>query len=78
MWIREALSEISKTQASYDLRVHPISFPEDTEATISEMESKLKVFQMVKKSRYLLSLYFQTLIFEVMLERECKFFIMVI
>ena len=42
MWIREALSEISKTQASYDLRVHPISFPENLEATISEMESKTK------------------------------------
>ena len=45
MWIREALSEISKTQASYDLRVHPISFPENLEATISEMENKTNVFK---------------------------------
>ena len=78
MWIREALSEISKTQASYDLRVHPISFPENRKRQFRKWRAKLKVFQMVKKSRYLLSLYFQTLIFEVMLERECKFFIMVI
>jgi hypothetical protein len=40
MWIREELSKISKSQASYDLRVHPISFPEEIDLTISIMEQK--------------------------------------
>jgi len=40
MWIREELSKISKTQASYDLRVHTLPFPEEIDSTILQMEQK--------------------------------------
>ena len=40
MWIRQELSEISKAQASYDLRVHTLPLPENLEQTIFQMEQK--------------------------------------
>jgi hypothetical protein len=40
IWIREELSKISKTQASYDLRVHTLPFPEEIDSTILQMEQK--------------------------------------
>jgi hypothetical protein len=43
MWIREELSKIAKTQASYDLRVHTLKFPEQIDSTILRMEQKAKV-----------------------------------
>ena len=40
IWLREKLSEMSRNQASYDLRVHTIPFPEDLEPAILKIENK--------------------------------------
>lgn len=40
LWIREELSKISKSQASYDLRVHTLKFPENIDLAILEIEQK--------------------------------------
>lgn len=41
MWIREKISEISRNQGSYDLRVHALSFPQNLESAISQIEQKI-------------------------------------
>jgi hypothetical protein len=41
MWIREKISEISRNQGSYDLRVHALPFPQNLESTILQMEQKI-------------------------------------
>ena len=41
MWIREKISEISRNQGSYDLRVHALPFPQHLESTILQMEQKI-------------------------------------
>ena len=40
MWVREMLSALLIRQGNYDLRVHPIVFPEDIDAVIRDEERK--------------------------------------
>ena len=40
MWIREQLGVLSRTQGSYDLRVHSLTFPEDLDRVISGVEKR--------------------------------------
>ena len=40
MWIREKLAEMSRSQASYDLRVHAIKFPQDIDTIISKKKQE--------------------------------------
>lgn len=40
MWIREQLGVLSRTQGSYDLRVHALTFPEDLDRVISGVEKR--------------------------------------
>ena len=48
IWLREKLSEMSRNQASYDLRVHTIPFPEDLEPAILKIENKTLVSEDLK------------------------------
>ena len=41
MWIREKISEISRNQGSYDLRVHALPLPQNLESAISQIEQKI-------------------------------------
>jgi hypothetical protein len=54
IWIREKLSDMSKNQGSYDLRVHTIAFPENLESTILQIEQKTSA--EYQESKNLLSL----------------------
>jgi len=49
MWLREKINEMSKNQLSYDLRVHPIVFPENLQSAILEMEIQTKDRSELKK-----------------------------
>lgn len=40
MWVRKTLSDLLIKQGNYDLRIHPITFPEDIESVISDEEKK--------------------------------------
>jgi hypothetical protein len=40
MWVRKTLSDLLIKQGNYDLRIHPIAFPEDIESVISDEEKK--------------------------------------
>lgn len=49
MWLRERINEMSKNQLSYDLRVHPIVFPESLQSAILQMEIQTRDQSEVNK-----------------------------
>lgn len=58
MWIRERLGELSRNLGSYDLRVHPLTFPEDIESLIIGVEKRATQSGMEKGQEISLSTLF--------------------
>ena len=57
-WIREQLGVLSRTQGSYDLRVHPLTFPEDLDRVISGVEKRSTQSGLEEKNEISLSTLF--------------------
>jgi hypothetical protein len=58
MWIRERLGELSRKQGSYDLRVHPLTFPDDIDSLISGVEKRATQSGLGKEKEISLSTLF--------------------
>ncbi len=58
MWVREQLSELARQQGNYDLRVHPLTFPEDLDQVIAGIERKTTRSGIEKKEEISLSTLF--------------------
>ncbi|MEC9123372.1 MAG: hypothetical protein VX969_04440 [Verrucomicrobiota bacterium] len=58
MWVREQLSELARQQGSYDLRVHPLAFPDDLDQVIAGIERKTTRNEIEKKDEISLSSLF--------------------